>query len=220
MTLEDYPGLVPSNVSKDAKYSVRSREGEWHVSLVYRLNNREQELLTTADHPELVEMVNDVKVEANGVAGGTFYINEFGDVVVPAADGHYWGGHYERVLEFSFDGGVISPQAPRGLQPGDPWPGPHVGIRYVLTADRKDIRYELKPTRTRTIKVHLSDEVGPDAAARLARRLLDAKGEAGRIYINEAAEFFSPPGQLGDPLVYLGPLGEDFWFDPPDLPRP
>ena len=79
-----YPGLAPSNPSKDAKYSVVSGEGGYEVRLVYRVSSREVALLTTGDHDELVDMVNTVKTEMTGQPGGAFYINEFRTSSFPA----------------------------------------------------------------------------------------------------------------------------------------
>lgn len=213
-----YPGLAPSNPSKDAKYSVVSGEGGYEVRLVYRVSSREVALLTTGDHDELVDMVNTVKTEVTGQPGGAFYINEFRDVLVPGAGECHFAGIYEDNLAFDFDGPVISPEAPADLEPGDEWLGPHVGIRYTLAAGGRDIRYELK-NGNRILQVKLSDEVGAGAAASLAARLASVKGSAGgRIYINESSEFFAPPSGGGSEFLYLGSLGEDAWFPAPDVP--
>ena len=217
-----YPGNIPSNVSKDAKYSVVSGSDGYEVRLVFRLSAKERALLTTNSHDGLVEMVNEVKVEVQGVPGGAFYVNEFFDVLVPTLGGDcFFAGTYQDYLEFDLDGMVIGPRAPAGLQPGDVWPGPHAGIRYKLTAGGKDISYERKSGKNRVVTERLSDVHGADDAARLARRLARVKGDAGgRIYLNECGEFFSPPSELGAEYVYLGSLDDDLWFPPPDVPRP
>jgi len=212
--LKPYTGHVPSNVSKDAKYTVTAG-GE--VRLTYRLNAREKELLTTATHPKLVDMVNAVKHELNGVPGGVFYINEFGDVLVPGAeDKCYWAGHYGSTLRFTFEEGYLSPEAPAGLQAGDKWPGPHPGVRYVLKAGGNDIRYQLKNGR-RVTDVYLSDEVGDGAAKATAARIRAVKGsDGGRFYINERCELFAPVASNDyEHFVYLGHLEDSAWFDPP-----
>lgn len=71
-------------------------------------------------------MVNVIKQEINGVPGGVFYINEFGDVLVPGQEAGtcHWAGHYVNTLKFTFGDGYLSPEAPAGLRPGDKWPGP------------------------------------------------------------------------------------------------
>jgi hypothetical protein len=56
-----YPGHVPSNVARDAKYSVVwGSEGRMEVRLIYRISGGERVLLTTDRHDELVEMVNEI----------------------------------------------------------------------------------------------------------------------------------------------------------------
>lgn len=218
-----YPGHVPATVAKDAKYSVVHGKGDrMQVRLVFRLSHTERELLTTDQHDALVKLVNEVKEEHVGVSGGAFYINEHGDVLVPADGEYYFAGTYTDLLEFEFDDEVVSPVAPPGLEPGDPWPGPHVGIPYVLTAGATDIRCEVKLSPTRIFRDHLSSHVGRPAAGRLAKRLSRVKGNSGgKIYINEAREFFAPiPDGYQVDHVYLGPLGDDGWFPAPDVPRP
>jgi hypothetical protein len=219
-----YPGLIPSNVNKDAKYSVVSRQaGGMEVRLVYRVTARERELLTTDRHDALVAMVNQVKVEETDQLGGAFYINEYFDVLVPTqAGGCFYAGTYEKLLEFDFEGGIISPRPPAGLQPGEPWPGPHVGICYRLTAGGNDIKYERLVRPRRIQEYRLSDLVSQRAAAQLANRLRQIKGsQGGRVYINEVGEFFAPmnDGDGGVSYVYLGPLEDDPWFPAPDVPR-
>lgn len=219
-----YPGRIPTNVNKDAKYSVVSARlgGGMEVRLVYTISAGIRELLTTNRHDALVDMINDVKLAEQGKLGGVFYINEYRDVLVKAGDGCFYAGNYPVPLEFDFEGQVLGPRAPDDLQPGDPWPGPHVGIRYVLTADGIDIKYEAAITPTRTRTELLSAHVGVDAARRLVHRLGEHKGRSGgRFYINEECEFFSPV-QRGNvtEYIYLGALDDDPWFHAPDVPRP
>src|SRR5688572_3869824 len=98
-----YPGLIPSNVSRDAKYSVvSSRNGGMEIRLVYRISARERELLTTDRHDSLVDMVNSVKVAATGQPGGAFYINEHLHVLVPTPAGCFFAGHCSELLQFEF----------------------------------------------------------------------------------------------------------------------
>lgn len=204
-------------VSKDAKYSVTA-SGE--IQLVYRVSRRERYLLSTEEHPTLVNMVNDVKRELTdvGVGGGAFYINEYRDVLVPDGIGGqcFWAGNYETSLEFAFGDLRISSRADPGLDAGDEWQGPHVGIPYVLVAGATDIRYE-KIEGYRRETVLLSDFCGHVSARTLAQRLGKHKGQSGgRIFINEHAEFFTRIDTADNSsYIYLGALGEDSWFPPP-----
>lgn len=220
MTVYLYPGYCPSNVSKDAKYSIKHGDhGDWSVHLVYTVNNRVRELLTTNAHPNLVEMVNAAKREITGHEGGAFYINEYAHVVVPTQQGHLYAGSYSKELRFEFEGSTIGPAAPDGLEPGAEWPGPHPGVAYTLAAGGDDIYYEHKVTPKRIEKRMLSDETGLRSAASLSRRLSVVKGnQGGRIYINERCEFFAPvKGSEGWRFRYLGHLEDDSWFSGPDM---
>ncbi|MEI6234151.1 MAG: hypothetical protein WCT04_13935 [Planctomycetota bacterium] len=214
-----YNGNIPSNVNKDAKYSVvNGAGGKMQIRLIFRLSAGEKALVTTTAHPELVKKVNRIKTEYSGAAGGAFYINEFGHVLVPVDQTCYCAGKYDRFLEFDFEGIRIGPQAPEGMKPGEVWKGPRVGVAYTLTAGGKDIRYE-KQTRPNVMtEFRLSKAVNPTAAARLAKRLSQHKPNGGRIYINEAREFFSPMELDGEwNQIYLGNLAEDEWFTAPDI---
>ncbi|MBM0236516.1 hypothetical protein JNW88_03910 [Micromonospora sp. ATA32] len=219
--LYPYPGLSPSNVNKDAKYSVvSSRNGGWEVRLIYRVSEREKELLTTDRHERLVAKVNKVKEKLNGLPGGAFYINEYKHVLVPhPAGGCAYILTYPDLLKFDLDGRKVSPVATPGLSPGELWSGPHPGIRYVLNVSGTDIKYERESGRTRR-EYRLSDAVGEIPAKLLARRLAKVKNGGGGIYINEAREFFAPLTSGGSSVayVYLGSLGDDAWFPAPEVP--
>lgn len=228
--LHEYEGHWPSNVGKDAKYTVRLRDGQYKVCLLYRVNSGDEYLLAAEAHDALVEMVNTVKRTASGSEGGAFYINEYHHVLVPAQDGRtYFAGEYDQYLEFSFNAGRIGPVAPESLKPGDPWPGPHVGVAYTLAAGGSDIYHEASMVdqygQPFTRKVRLSEIAGATSAQGLANRLAAVKGSAGgRIYINEASEFFSPPANRGGEFIYLGHLEPDAraepdeWFPVPPTP--
>ena len=217
-TLLRYTGLSPQRVSRDAKYSV-SAGGS--ITLEYRESTRVRYLLSTEDHPDLADMVNDVKVAWQGARGGAFYINEFKFVLVPDGGGGpcFYAGQWDDTLVFRDGSLEVSPHAPEDLQPGDIWPGPHVGIPYVLNASLTDIRYDISEGR-RTETFFLSDTNDSSAVRELTQRLGHHKRSAGgRIFINEAYEFFAPVRE-GDQWIYryLGPLDleKDPWFLPPE----
>ena len=174
-----YVGYWPSVVRRDAKYHVTAKG---YVRLVYRASVDEERHLEVDGHEGLVRIVNDVKVEHNGREGGVFYINEYGHVVVPVAEEHgvgcYYGGSYRHTLEFPYGSHSIGPTPPPGLRPGDEWPGPHVGIPYVLSPGGDDIRYEMRDIDDPDLlrRVRLSSFCGPSYARRLGQRLIQAKG--------------------------------------------
>jgi hypothetical protein len=216
--LTPFIGNTPGNVNKDAKYSIKRDQGKWVVELLFRLSHLEKTLLATHEHPVLVGMVNLVKENVVGQPGGAFYINEFGQVIVPGAGDYYYAGSYDEVLRFKFEDGIISSAPPANLRPGDHWDGPHVGIPYVLCAGAKDIKYERRSGQ-RIMTELLSLYAGEAQALALARRLARHKGsDGGRIYINERREFFAPiQGDTHIEYRYLGQLGDDPWFPKPQV---
>ncbi len=167
---DQYLGHWPSNVARDAKYHVSANGHK--IVLVYRETIDEERLLTTREHPKLAELVNRVKVEEGGQPGGSFYINEYAHVVVPVAhEGEtrpYFAGLYRESLEFRYHDMIVGSAPPAGLRPGDEWPGPHVGIAYILQAGADDIRYETRdPSDQDPIrKVRLSRVQSASYAAR------------------------------------------------------
>jgi hypothetical protein len=224
---ELYGGYAPSNVARDAKYSIRrDLDGEMKVHLIYRSGHRERALLSTDLHLPLVHMVNDVKIEVQGAAGGVFYINEWGHVLVKTADREcYYAGPYLDPMSFIYDGREVASMPPHQLRPGDLWPGPHAGIRYIVTADESDIYFEHEERPRRYTRHYLSEESGHPSATRELVAMLTRDdhraGGGGRIYINEARHFFAPrPDEAGDlEYIYLGALKpDDPWFPEPAVP--
>jgi len=222
MALIIYDGNLPKNVSRDAKYAVRRNKGKMEVGLLFRSDYGEEWSMSTAEHPQLVQLVNAVKMEATGSQAGAFYINEYRQVIVPAAGGsdtYYYAGEYHQDLEFRFEGKVVSGRAVSGdgspLRPGDTWEGVHPGIPYVLKAGGKDISFKhpIRPNVTR--EELLSRHTNPTVAAQLAGRIRSVKGfDGGRFYLNERRHIFAPlNGESGINYVYIGDLAQsDPWF--------
>lgn len=216
--MKPYKGLCPSNIARDAKYSM-SVAGE--VRVPYRIDARTMDLLTTDDHPTLAKIVNAAKEHVNHRPGGVFYINEFSEVIVPGRHSGtcVYAGYYDGLLEFALDGAVISTRAPVHLRPGDPWPGPHVGVAYLLCAGGEDIKYELRQGNRITV-VYLSDlpGVGKSGSKKTAARVRAVKGSSGgKFYINEQREMFAPvASENGWVFRYIGHLEDSPWFEPPE----
>ena len=196
MKLHRYIGNRPASARRDAKYSVvNDRESpiDFAVRLQYWADNQDFYLLTTQKAEELVEMVNAVKGAVQGAQGGAFYVNEHRQVIVPAGGDYFLAGDYpeRELLSFDFKGGSLSAYAPPDLEPGAPWKGPRPGIPYVLAAGGEDFYYDMQLSRDHFRRTRLSNECDPDKASDLARRLAQFVGRSGgRVYINEAQEFF------------------------------
>jgi hypothetical protein len=196
-----FNGNCPKNVSRDAKYSVRTHQGKMVVGLLYETDNDERWHMSNGDHDQLVAMVNDVKTSVGGQPGGPFYINEYDQVIVPAGPDsrYYLAGEYEDPVRFIFEGQVIGGDGldvnGSPLDSGDTWSGPHPGIPYVLKAGGGDIYYVSQLREDVTRKVVLSKQRGAAAA--------------------KWREIFAPlNAQDGITYRYIGHLElDDPWFD-------
>ena len=216
-----FSGNCPRNVSRDAKYAVRSGRGGPVVGLTYRNSNGEQWHPTTEDHPRLVEMVNAVKTQHGDAPNGPFYVNEYAQVIVPVGPDarYYLAGEYENPIEFEFEGNVLSGRGVgldgRPFEVGDPWTGPHPGIPYILKAGGGDVYYRSQIRKDVTKDVSLSTHVGAGAARAFAERVKAVKSfQGGRFYVNEWREIFAPVSRAeGLSYTYVGHLEVDEpWF--------
>ncbi len=218
-----FTGNCPRNVAKDAKYSVRSGKSGPVVTLTYRSQEDERWYATTEEHPELVNMVNEVKLSDGQPPNGAFYINEYRQVIVPTgvSDAYYLAGTYTKTLCFEFEEKILTcePVDLEGnpLSTGDTWVGPHPGIRYVLCAGGTDIKYVTRPRPNVEKDIKLSKAIGDEGARAMASRILAIKGHAGgRFYVNEAASIFAPIKEGADwKYVYIGQLDLNSWFPNP-----
>lgn len=218
-----FGGNCPRNVNRDAKYAVRRTRSGPVIALRYVSADGEEWLATTDSHSHLVEMVNAVKTTMGEAPNGPFYVNEYGQVIVPVADGTYYlAGAYDMALRFEFEGTTLTGEGVdltgRPLSPGDIWDGPHPGIPYILKAGGGDVYYKAQPRPNVTKRVKLSSEIGADAARVFAERIQAVKGwQGGRFYINEWKELFAPVDDAdGLTYVYIGHLNEDDpWYARP-----
>ncbi len=206
-----YPWIEPTQVRSDGKYRVTA-DGE--IRLTYMVDRRERALLTTDDHPALVRMVQDIKEAHGDPPSGVFYINEWQHVLVKAGGGTWYAGRYDRPLEFDLDGEVLTATAPAGLEPGDVWRGPKIGVKYTLAASGDDVycRRVIRPGRERD--EYLSDYV--PSAPTVVREWSRVRPSGGRLYINEARELFTPGPEAGV-FTYVGRTTLDCWFPEPQV---
>jgi hypothetical protein len=220
-----YQGNRPANVRKAAKYQIRSRDGGFVVAIIYEAAEGERWYPSTDRHPLLVKMVNEVKTTHGTGAAGSFYINEFHQVIVPVAgksSEYYLAGEYHNPLRFEFEGRVISGEpidlAGSPLPIGSVWVGPHAGIPYTLAAGGNDIYYTYSPRPQVEKTVRLNQIIGQEMAAVVARPIKEIKGSSGgRFYVNEFASIFAPVQDAGSfRYIYAGQLNLGLWFEKPN----
>ncbi len=220
-----FGGNCPGNVSKDAKYAVRSSANGPVAALTYCTGDDERWYMTTEIHPQLVAMVNAVKTSHGNPPNGSFYINEYKQVLVPVAgsDVYYYAGNYEKPLRFEFEGKTLSGEpmdfAGNPLSPGDTWIGPHPGIPYVLAAGGGDIYFEISPRPNVMKRIKLSKARDPVCAREIASWIASLKGSSGgRFYVNEFCTVFAPIKEGYEwRYVYIGQLDLQKWFPAPNV---
>jgi len=223
MSFPIFTGNRPANVAKDAKYLVRSSRSGPVIGLIYSSDEDERWHASTDEHPKLAKMVNDVKSAISFTPNGSFYINEFKQVIVPVvgSDNYYYAGKYREKLRFEFEEYTLSGE-PFDLQGnplsvGDEWGGPHPGIPYVLAAGGRDIKYTYVPRPNVERTVRLSKQIGKMEAAAVAGKIMQVKGAlGGRFYVNEYGVIFAPIQEGYDWCYrYLGKLNLKEWFPEP-----
>lgn len=98
---------------------------------------------------DLIEAVNKAKLYKSSIPGGSFIINEFGQVIVPLISGQYEDrllvGEVDGVLLFEnplLSGEKIDLSDDSGLQVGDLWEKPYIGLQYNLSQTNRIYYYD------------------------------------------------------------------------------
>lgn len=204
-----YPWLVPVS----HKRSGRSRVGaDGRTEIVVVRQGVVTHVPGAAPHPELAAMVASASgVKPSAMRPSYFCINEWRHVLVRKDGLTLLAGRYEAQLIFADRDSEFTAEAPRGLVPGQPWPGSRVGMRYTLTAAGTDVYAKCQDGNGNERKEYLSRFV-PDAERWIGEWSRHKPG-GGAIYINEARELFCPGGS--EDYIYLGYAPLDMWFPSP-----
>lgn len=168
---------------------------------------------------ELADAVGRAKRHAGGDGGGSFLINEFGQVLVPASDGkgqRFLAGHLNGRLLFEnpFDpDDVIDLGDCSHLQPGDPWKLPYVGIPYNLNGRSQIYFYELNSDGGSPVFPPRQDQSLIQAFRRIRRT------GAVRFIVNHAGLVLTkcPNGEQWSAdeswqPVFVGQINRSLWF--------
>ena len=163
----------------------------------------------------LARSVNQAKRQMGGQNGGSFLINEFGQVLVPSSRGNgerRFAGTWIGQLKFSnpfFPQEDLVLTNDRGLSPGDSWLGPYVGMMYQLSR-RQEIYFwhQTGDEACKLVPIHQDQ--------RLIRALKSIRGSNGcRFLVNPGGIVLtqkqSPRTQRWSP-VYVGRINPQMWF--------
>ena len=231
---QGYGVSLPGN---DRKYHVRRRRQRWTVMVLYRPVDEPVSawVPTSRECQQLVGAVNRVALKHHGRPGGSFYFNEYSQVLKPIwADGQVelrYVGEFPR-CRFRFDllGQVWDsrpPQSPKQhLSPGDDWVGPRCGIPYWLDArgGSSNLRiYRPKVLQTEDMFVEIRRREYLDehtqSYKRLAKAIWKSKaGSGGRFYVTEGGSVWTPyrsgPADRDWSYRYVGSLWHciDEWY--------
>lgn len=221
-----FSGNCPRTVSTLGKYHLRRVQGRWRVQLDYVV---EGDVIRSnaLGHQTLIDLIiRGRRQSGGGASGGAFYINEYGQVLLPGRQGSPYSvaGEYHDLLEFNVEGVIISAcgvgRPPRLPLAGDPWPGPRHGIPYGLRymSGTWDIDYWRQLANGDMEVVRLSSYCTPQRVNELGRLIRSVKNHAGRFYLNEQRQMFGPrrTDDEGWEMVYVGELDLTAgWFPKP-----
>ena len=231
---QGYGVSLPGN---DRKYHVRRHQQRWIVMVWYRPVGEPASawVPTSRQCPQLVAAVNRVALDHHGRRGGSFYFNEYDQVLKPLrGDGQVelrYVGEFPR-CRFRFDllGQVWDSQPPHSpkqqLSPGDEWVGPRCGIPYWLDAREGSRNLRIyRPTVLQSEDMfveirhreYLDDHT--ENYERLAKAIWKAKGRSGgRFYVTEGSSVWTPyhsgPAEKDWNYRYVGSLWDciDAWY--------
>src|SRR4051812_38787770 len=105
-SLISFGGNTSTSVVRQGKYRVVHHAEGFAIEVVIETPDSIRSYPTSRAHPQLVAMVNKVKTGAEGREGGQFYINEWGQVIVPAGNPvkYFYAGEYLEPIVLALEG--------------------------------------------------------------------------------------------------------------------
>jgi hypothetical protein len=156
---------------------------------------------------EMIEAINQAKSEKTGSRGGSFHINEYGQVLVPIAQSQdkYLVGELSGYPEFvdPRSGRHFSLAAPRAGKTGAAWDFPYVGMPFKFNS-------EGQVSRVRTVGdiSELESPLRHDSS--LAAKLTQLRPTGGRMLINLHGVILTKMD--GEKPIFVGEIDPNKWF--------
>lgn len=225
------PQQLPTCPGRDSRFTIRHNSNEqgnpWWV---FYESPAGQLIPSDHSHAELVELVNDLKEQMGNAPGGSFSINEHGQVIARTSADAGHGGNAIHLIGVSrgqvqtyatpicFRQGVLDPTVV--LQEGEPWLGPLCGMTYSFAApgnpkppsrNLDEVFVEIEGTiHQLSSDAHIRPY--PPATGSLAdclRALRRQLPSGGRFRVNEHGRSFTSNSNL-----FIGCIPIDQWFPP------
>ncbi len=163
---------------------------------------------------KLVEAINEAKSRLSGSMGGSFVINEHGQVIVPSAFGdgsRLLVGEIEGVLLFEDDNGeIIDLSDDSNLEVGEPWLKPYIGMQYNLSIHSR-IYYFDNEKGSDYLPVQDENLIRKIRKVRRSGAVRFIVNPYGLVLTKIPEGEFSMGEDRWEP-VYVGRINRDLWF--------
>ena len=160
---------------------------------------------------KMAEAINHAKALYAGSPGGSFQINEYGQVICPISrsSSRYWVGNISGVPSFAdprTPGSAFKLVLPADTEPGTPWERPYIGMKFNFESGGSIYFQEDDGDIRRRIRLA---ETTPDLARRL--RQVRGGGSTIRFVVNFHGAVLTKQEPDWQP-VFVGFIDPASWF--------
>jgi hypothetical protein len=219
-SLQEWHGFYSRIPGEQSAWHVRQRLGQWGACVLWIQRDGNLWTCWVADHrlcSELGSAVNEAKGFLGASPGGSFHVNEFRQILVPARDSDgriAVAGVLEGDVEF------ISPDGDRvnftgaGAKCGDVWQAPYVGMKFRLSRMPNN-----RVSRSRVGRDGEFQEWPPTQDGELIRRLRSLRGASGGRFVvtHEGTVITKCETINGWSPTFVGRIDPSRWFAPVGL---
>ncbi|HBF99998.1 MAG TPA: hypothetical protein DDW87_00290 [Firmicutes bacterium] len=199
-------------VRKGRGFVIQALVKTWEGKVIY-------EAVPNQNVKEMTEAINEVKSRHNGQSGGSFLLNEFGQVLVPTISkqrfcvGHTTGVMLLRNLDTQ---DIIDLSNDTGLETGDPWELPYVGMVYNLNG-RSQLYYWNEATQeSEKPPAQDRDLIAKIRSVRRSGSIRLVVNPYGVVSTKVPRGVFDPDEDTWEP-VYIGRVDYNKWFAKEDV---